>query len=620
MERENLNKSLKEILDYEHNYVVPLYQRNYAWGAEEIFQLIQDIYEHFVESPTEHYFIGTLVVLKRKNEDYEVIDGQQRLTTISILGKYLDVNRIKKPKLKYDSRQKVECFFDKFYNNPNSVNIQDDKSIAHFVHAVDYIKSTVLNPKETKPIRLESFKERANYSVFVDYFFNKVILVRVEIPQDTDVAHYFEVMNNRGEQLVPHEILKARLLEKIENKKQAAIFAKVWEACSQMDSYIQSYFNKEDKNYFFGEKKYDGFNFNPLEDQQGEVNEKTFVSINSILKEYELRGDSSDKGTKKANGKYNSIIDFPNFLMHIFKLKYKDYDGREVPLSGDELLRVFEALEGEIDPMDFIKDLFFYRVVFDRFVLKTVEDEKVEDNYKWVLRKPAYYFYDTKEQDRLVLKNTFEKREEQDAIIKCLSMLQVTFRTKKYKKWLQEVFQWFREVKDLEISGEEYLKKLNAYVLAVFSENERLVDICTNKTPNVDYAEGTNTPHFLFNFIDYLLWMDKPKDFNFDFKYRNSVEHHLPQSLENAGFVHSLGNLCLVSKRANSRMGNENAVGKAKETNGKYYKEDLPPKQKLIYDKTNKGSCWGEVEIKAHYDEIVKVLKGRNKILEHHER
>jgi uncharacterized protein with ParB-like and HNH nuclease domain len=619
MERKNLNKNLKEILDYEYNYVVPLYQRNYAWGAEEIFQLIQDIYEHFVEYPTGNYFIGTLVVLKRKNEDYEVIDGQQRLTTISLLAKYLGGDRIKQPKLKYDSRKEVEHFFDKFYSNPNSVNIQDDKSVAHFVHAIDYIKSTVLNPKETKHIRLESFKESAGYSAFVDYFFDNVILVRVEIPQDTDVAHYFEVMNNRGEQLVPHEILKARLLEKIEDKKQAATFAKVWEACSQMDSYIQSYFNKEDKNYFFGEKKYDGFNFSPSEDQQGGENKKVFFSINRILEnKEELIQKPLGEGLEKANGKYNSIIDFPNFLMHVFRLKYKDYDGREVPLSGDELLRVFEALEGEIDPMDFIKDLFFYRVVFDRFVLKTVEDGKVEDNYKWVLKKPAYYHYDKKEQDRLVFKSTFENKEEQDAIIKCLSMLQVTFRTKKYKRWLQEVFQWFKEAKDLEISGVEYLKKLNAHVLAVFFENEHLVNICIDKTPTVDYAEGTNTPHFLFNFIDYLLWGEQLKDFNFDFKYRNSVEHHLPQSLENAAFVHSLGNLCLVSKRANSRMGNENAVGKAKKTNGKYYKENLPPKQKLMYDRTNEGD-WGEVEIKAHYDEIVKVLKDRNKILGQHE-
>ena len=78
---ENLVKSIKEIFDTSNKYIIPLYQRNYAWGKEQIEALIQDIYEAY-KNQSSNYYIGSLVVLRRHNGDYEVIDGQQRLTTL----------------------------------------------------------------------------------------------------------------------------------------------------------------------------------------------------------------------------------------------------------------------------------------------------------------------------------------------------------------------------------------------------------------------------------------------------------------------------------------------------------------------------------------------------------
>ena len=66
--------------DNKERYVIPLYQRAYAWTDVEIEQLIDDILEH----TGEHYYIGSLIVYKRGHE-FEVIDGQQRLTTLLLL-------------------------------------------------------------------------------------------------------------------------------------------------------------------------------------------------------------------------------------------------------------------------------------------------------------------------------------------------------------------------------------------------------------------------------------------------------------------------------------------------------------------------------------------------------
>lgn len=68
-------------------YIVPIYQRNYAWGKDEIELLIQDILEALNKNESKNYYIGSLVVSKRK-DGYEVIDGQQRLTTLKLLLSY----------------------------------------------------------------------------------------------------------------------------------------------------------------------------------------------------------------------------------------------------------------------------------------------------------------------------------------------------------------------------------------------------------------------------------------------------------------------------------------------------------------------------------------------------
>ena len=66
------------------NYTIPIYQRNYAWEAKEIEQLIQDIMDYASAHPEKNYYIGTLVVAQN-NGGFDTIDGQQRLTTLSIL-------------------------------------------------------------------------------------------------------------------------------------------------------------------------------------------------------------------------------------------------------------------------------------------------------------------------------------------------------------------------------------------------------------------------------------------------------------------------------------------------------------------------------------------------------
>lgn len=677
METTNLGKSIKEIFDGQYKYIVPLYQRNFAWRQEQIEQLLQDVYEAYKaykENNAGNYFIGSLVVLKRSNGDFEVIDGQQRLTTLSLITKILRIND--EPRLFYDSRPEVEEFFKAFYKSENAECSIDYPQTYHLKNAINYIKDAKLDAKENDKT-LRSIEDG-----FKSYFANNVILVRVEIPQDTDVASYFEIMNNRGEQLQKHEILKSLMMKDLD-AAQRNEFALIWDACSQMDIPIQKSFKagSDDtvgtRNYYFG-KNYDEYKFkglaevgasnedNPQNKRNNGENEDSEkgkgITIDDIIdgkKDVKsIVNDFNDDEKYESESQYKSIIDFPNFLMHVFKVMSQDEE--VVPLNEKFLLSKYKELEKSIKPELFIEKLLFCRTVFDRYVVKTTVNEKdTEDGEKWELIKPKNY--GNKWEYIGTYNNSNGTSKEQTRIVKALSMLQVTFRTRIYKNWLYEVLKWFddkrqqerctddgntamehipqiqedeKERNTIDASYEDYIRKLDEIILGNY-KNLDYKNLPTNDslTKNNSYSLGTNTPHFLFNFIDYLYWVDSqneksifgeknPKNLKeFEFKYWNSVEHHMArewadrnQIKDKDEFIDNLGNLCLISKSANSRLSDRDVKEKV-ETFGK---GNLGANRQIIYNETKNHDgtyTWDKDKIKKHYNALLDLLSKRKDIL-----
>ena len=90
-------RSIKDIYidsDRAAEYKIPIYQRNYAWGEDEITALVKDVYDSLSNDSGSPYYIGTLVTYKRGDSEYEVIDGQQRLTTIYLILKALKIKEM----------------------------------------------------------------------------------------------------------------------------------------------------------------------------------------------------------------------------------------------------------------------------------------------------------------------------------------------------------------------------------------------------------------------------------------------------------------------------------------------------------------------------------------------
>lgn len=106
--------TVREFLS-EGKYVIPIYQRNYDWGEREVLQLLEDISDYAKNNNSQNYYIGSAVVFVRtvSGETYfETIDGQQRLTTLTILAsllKHLNVaSWFEKPNLSYDHRKEAD--------------------------------------------------------------------------------------------------------------------------------------------------------------------------------------------------------------------------------------------------------------------------------------------------------------------------------------------------------------------------------------------------------------------------------------------------------------------------------------------------------------------------------
>lgn len=252
--------NIKSLLS-EGRYVIPIYQRNYDWGENEALQLIEDITDYASFNSSKNYYIGSVVVFVRykdRQEYFEIIDGQQRLTTLTILLSLLRsfeeckvlVSWFDKSNLSYDHRHEADEAIRQLSEN----QLYDNSGASSIAEVYRIMQKNILNILEEKGINLIDF---------VNYLLSKVIIMRIPVPQDTELNHYFEIMNSRGEQLEKHEVLKASLMNCID-KKYHLLFNDIWEACSDMDTYVQMNFKPQLRTILFSknwvdltEKKFD---------------------------------------------------------------------------------------------------------------------------------------------------------------------------------------------------------------------------------------------------------------------------------------------------------------------------------------------------------------------------
>ena len=649
--------TIKELFAGQAGYVIPVYQRNYAWGQKEISQLMQDIMDTYKEDETSAYYLGTLVVALRDagvhSGHYEVIDGQQRLITLFLLLCALQQRHVKNGCLTFESR------------NHSNETLKAILAGSHWENT-DNLDSALQGGY--RAIR-EELQRIPNHDDIAAYLNDHVVIFRVGLPQDTDRNHYFEIMNTRGEQLEKHEILKARMMKKFDDDKESRVFGRIWDACSNMEKYVSVCFEAKLRDKIFDFSDNEGAVVNlcsfdtigavllPNEDEsnykeRGNTFDKTVLEyLQTIAPQTE--GKPTSKEEDDATGeRFSSIVDFPNFLLLVLRVHLKQKKAGEMPpeemppLDDKQLLKAFEPLtnkgSNKDDVKKFIIDLLICKHLFDHYVIKRDYHEK---NGKWGLKRYKKY-----EKDNWNWVNTFGDEKEQEDLNRQICMIQAAFHvsapTQNYKHWLSAVLQYLYTLapqKDskgaprtvIKVSPDEYLNMLEALANAFLFDRylnsdpisyEDIIFVhkgtCKKAATDIDSVSfesflsyGTIRNNFVFNYLDYLLWQceeirksDK-KIQSFEFTFRSSVEHYFPQNPENNSNVsypdniNFFGNLCLITHSKNSSFSNKSTAEKRASC------KNLPTIDSVKQFLMMKGENWGTKEIKEHEEQMIAHFK-----------
>ncbi len=229
-------------------YKIPQYQRPYKWEDEQVDKLWADIYEAFEEAD-DNYFLGSIITAKPRDDEksayIDVVDGQQRLTTLMILFCVLrdlfptlgegrmesDPNAVdsdtinssislhgKMKRLKLFTHHQHQSDFESLILNASVLGLQ--KPYKYQIKTDEEPKFKFIN---TAVIFREKLKGigQAKAEQLIDFLFNQVKIIRIDCKNRDFAIKLFQVLNDRGMDLTPADLIKSYLLENLYKKHQA---------------------------------------------------------------------------------------------------------------------------------------------------------------------------------------------------------------------------------------------------------------------------------------------------------------------------------------------------------------------------------------------------------------
>lgn len=240
---------LQKIFSQDFWFVIPEYQRSYVWQKDNVSELLDDLIFSFENKPENEYFLGSLVLKRKDNEEfseYEVLDGQQRLTTFfMIIAVMRDIltdrdykttlqdmiyqkeNKLKKipsrQRITYEIRDNVEEFINDFIISEegtlseelNEKALEENISISNMAKAILTIRDIL--------------KEKDNLEEFAGFLLNNALFIYVSTDNTEDAFRLFTILNNRGIPLTSADIIKSSNIGKIKDRNEAKKYAAIWE-------------------------------------------------------------------------------------------------------------------------------------------------------------------------------------------------------------------------------------------------------------------------------------------------------------------------------------------------------------------------------------------------------
>ncbi len=237
-----LSLSIRELFgNADSLYKIPQYQRPYKWQDEQVDRLWDDIYEAY-QSGEENYFLGSVITAKPREDErsayVDVVDGQQRLTTLMILfcvvrdlypglnddkeedPLAVDINTIntsitlhgKSKRLKLYTHRQHQSDFETLILNGDTKRLS--KPYKYQIRTDEEPKYKFMNTAAIFTGKLEALGEE-KVADFIDYLFNKVMIIRIDCMNRGFAIKLFQVLNDRGMDLTAADLIKSFLIEKL---------------------------------------------------------------------------------------------------------------------------------------------------------------------------------------------------------------------------------------------------------------------------------------------------------------------------------------------------------------------------------------------------------------------
>jgi len=253
---------------FENNLTIPEYQRPYSWNDEQVTDLLDDLIEAY-ENKKDNYLIGNMIFYRNKNK-IELVDGQQRSTTIALILKVLNY--------------KVE-FLNQKVNTLSIKSIQKNYNL---------IKN-----------RLENYSRKED---FLEYLKNKIIVTTINTNDIDEAFMLFDSQNTRGKPLSKKDLLKVHHLRFVNNYKTQKSLAKKWEDITMKNTQNNNYDKIDELLYLIALSRIAS---------RGMLKTDDMVYIN-VFKEF------------KSIGNYNKLNNYNQ--PPIFENFFYDIDNKELSL------------------------------------------------------------------------------------------------------------------------------------------------------------------------------------------------------------------------------------------------------------------------------------------------
>jgi uncharacterized protein with ParB-like and HNH nuclease domain len=334
---QGLAKNVRTLLSGQ-KYTIDFYQREFKWTTKQVSELVVDLTTRFLEDhednddkPREivstygHYFLGSIVICNKNGEKF-IIDGQQRLTSLTLLLIYLNnlqkerEDRVNVSELIFSTKYGKRSFNLDIPERTSAMDALYKQEQFEIAEAAESVRNVIDRYQDVCDLFPAEIKDET-LPFFVDWLMENVYLVEITAFTDEEAYTIFETMNDRGLSLSPTDMLKGYLLSNITNQEKRDLAHTTWKT-------------RTDELLDYGDDETASFFKAWLRSQYADsIRER---AKNAVARDFDLLGTQFHRWIRDNYNrvKLNRSIDYENFILRDLDFYVQRY--REILYYSNE--------------------------------------------------------------------------------------------------------------------------------------------------------------------------------------------------------------------------------------------------------------------------------------------